>query len=68
VQYITSSMTPMTDAKLGADGRTDLFDRLSKQRAIQLRPKIRMSNQLSKQLVMKNVSDIQGPALAIVLE
>ncbi|GKA64017.1 protein MOR1 isoform X1, partial [Tanacetum coccineum] len=51
VQYITSSMTPMTDAKLGADGRTDLFDRLSKQRAIQLRPKIRMSNQLSKQLV-----------------
>ncbi|GJY71755.1 protein MOR1 [Tanacetum coccineum] len=68
VQYITPSMTPMTDAKLGADGRTDLFDRLSKQLAIQLRPKIRMSNQLSKQLVMKNVSDIQGPALAIVLE
>ncbi|GJT29198.1 protein MOR1 [Tanacetum coccineum] len=68
VQYITPSMTPMTDAKLGADGRTDLFDRLSKQLAIQLRPKIRMSNQLSKQLVMKNVSDIQGPTLAIVLE
>ncbi|GJU89398.1 protein MOR1 isoform X1 [Tanacetum coccineum] len=68
VQYITPSMTPMTDAKLGADGRTDLFDWLSKQLAIQLRPKIGMSNQLSKQLVMKNVSDIQGPALAIVLE
>ncbi|GKB14127.1 protein MOR1 [Tanacetum coccineum] len=68
VQYITPSMTPMTDAKLGADGRMDLFDRLSKQLAIQLRPKIRMSNQLSKQLVMKNVSDIQGPTLAIVLE
>ncbi|GKA79011.1 protein MOR1 isoform X1, partial [Tanacetum coccineum] len=68
VQYITPSMTPMTDAKLGADGRTDLFDSLSKQLAIQLRPKIGMSNQLSKQLVMKNVSDIQGPALAIVLE
>ncbi|GJW52539.1 protein MOR1 [Tanacetum coccineum] len=41
VQYITPSMNPsMTDAKLGADGRTDLFDGLSKQLAIQLRPKI----------------------------
>ncbi|GJU05592.1 hypothetical protein Tco_1122022 [Tanacetum coccineum] len=68
VNYITPSMTPMTDDKLGADGRTDLFDWLSKQLAIQLRPKIGMSNQLSKQLVMKNVSDIQGPTLAIVLE
>ncbi|GJW35868.1 protein MOR1 isoform X1 [Tanacetum coccineum] len=68
VQYITASITPMTNAKLGADGRTDLFDWLSKQLAIQLRPKIGMSNQLSKQLVMKNVSDIQGPTLAIVLE
>ncbi|GKE66110.1 hypothetical protein Tco_1520271, partial [Tanacetum coccineum] len=68
VQYITPSMTPITDVKLGADGRMDLFDRLSKQLAIQLRPKIGMSNQLSKQLVMKNVSDIQGPTLAIVLE
>ncbi|GKB56536.1 protein MOR1, partial [Tanacetum coccineum] len=37
VQYITPSMT---DAKLGADGRTNLFDGLSKQLAIQLRPKI----------------------------
>ncbi|GJY77664.1 protein MOR1 isoform X1 [Tanacetum coccineum] len=41
VQYITPSMTPMTEAKLGADGLRN---------------------------VMKNVSDIQGPALAIVLE
>ncbi|GJW36606.1 hypothetical protein Tco_0059526 [Tanacetum coccineum] len=46
VQYITPSITPITDAKLGADGRTDLFDWLSKQLAIQLRPKIGMSNQL----------------------
>ncbi|GJT59407.1 putative reverse transcriptase domain-containing protein [Tanacetum coccineum] len=47
VQYITPSMNPsMTDAKLGADGRTDLFDGLSKQLAIQLRPKIGKSKRM----------------------
>ncbi|GJT66469.1 protein MOR1 [Tanacetum coccineum] len=47
VQYITPSMNPsMTDDKLGADGRTDLFDGLSKQLAIQLRPKIGKSKRM----------------------
>ncbi|PWA59320.1 ARM repeat superfamily protein [Artemisia annua] len=93
VPYITASMT---DAKLGAEGRKDLFDWLSKQLtglaefpdAIQLlRPvAVAMTDKSADvrkaaevcfgdivrvcgpQMVMKNVRDIQGPALAIVLE
>ncbi|KAI3741132.1 hypothetical protein L1987_58799 [Smallanthus sonchifolius] len=93
VPYITASLT---DAKLGAEGRKDLFDWLSKQLtglaefpdAIQLlRPvAVAMTDKSADvrkaaevcfgdivrvcgpEMVMKNVRDIQGPALAIVLE
>nr|GEW51009.1 protein MOR1 [Tanacetum cinerariifolium] len=86
----------LTDAKLGAEGRKDLFDWLSKQLAgladfpdaIQLlRPvSVAMTDKSADvrkaaevcfgdivrvcgpEMVMKNVRDIQGPALAIVLE
>ncbi|CAH1448437.1 unnamed protein product [Lactuca virosa] len=93
VPYITTSLT---DAKLGAEGRKDLFDWLSRQLtgiaefpdAIQLlRPVAAAMTDKSvdvrkaaetffgeivrvcgPEMVMKNVRDIQGPALAIVLE
>lgn len=93
VPYITASLT---DAKLGAEGRKDLFDWLSRQLAglaefpdaIQLlRPvAVAMTDKSADvrkaaevcfgdivrvcgpEMVMKNVRDIQGPALAIVLE
>lgn len=93
VPYITASLT---DAKLGAEGRKDLFDWLSRQLtgltefpdAIQLlRPAaVAMTDKSADvrkaaeacfgeivrvcgpEVVMKNVRDIQGPALAIVLE
>ncbi|KAJ0715347.1 putative armadillo-like helical protein [Helianthus annuus] len=93
VPYITASLT---DAKLGAEGCKDVFDRLSRQftgfaefpDAIQLlRPvAVAMTDKSADvrkaaeacfrdivrvcgpEMVMKNVRDIQGPALAIVLE
>ncbi|XP_076948805.1 protein MOR1-like [Bidens hawaiensis] len=93
IPYITASLA---DAKLGAEGRKDLFDWLSKQLtglaefpdAIQLlRPvAVAMTDKSADVrkaaevclgdivrvygpgMVMKNVRDIQGPALAIVLE
>nr|XP_043618716.1 protein MOR1 isoform X2 [Erigeron canadensis] len=93
VPYITASLT---DAKIGAEGRKDLFDWLSKQLsgmvefpdAIQLlRPvAVAMTDKSADvrkaaevcfgdivrvcgpEMVMKNVRDIQGPALTIVLE
>ncbi|KAL4563558.1 hypothetical protein LXL04_027601 [Taraxacum kok-saghyz] len=93
VPYITTSLT---DAKLGAEGRKDLFDWLSRQLtgiaefpdAIQLlRPVAAAMTDKSvdvrkaaetffgdivrvcgPEVVMKNSRDIQGPALAIVLE
>ncbi|KAJ9565978.1 hypothetical protein OSB04_001944 [Centaurea solstitialis] len=98
VPYITASLT---DAKIGAEGRKDLFDWLSKQLAgltefhdaiHLLRPTAVAMTDKSVDVrkaaeaffgeivrvcgpemvrglpVMKNVRDIQGPALAIVLE
>ncbi|XP_035837751.1 protein MOR1 isoform X2 [Helianthus annuus] len=93
VPYITASLT---DAKLGAEGRKDLFDWLSRQLtgfaelpdAIQLLRPVAVSMMdksadvrkaaeaclrdivrvCGTEMVMKNVRDIQGPALAIVLE
>ncbi|XAR66434.1 hypothetical protein NMG60_11012669 [Bertholletia excelsa] len=91
--YIT---TALTDAKLGADGRKDLFDWLSKQLKglidfpdiiHLLKPaSVAMTDKSAEvrkaaevcfgeilrvcgpEIVTKNLKDIQGPALAIVLE
>ncbi|KAK6932524.1 CLASP N-terminal domain [Dillenia turbinata] len=93
VPYIT---TALTDAKLGAEGRKDLFDWLSKQlsglsafpdSAHLLKPAASaMADKTSdvrkaaetcmgeilrvcgQEIVMKNMKDLQGPALALVLE
>ncbi|KAH9747546.1 protein MOR1 [Citrus sinensis] len=93
VPYVT---TALTDAKLGAEGRKDLFDWLSKQltglsgfpdAAHLLKPaSIAMTDKSSdvrkaaeaciveilraggQETIEKNLKDIQGPALALILE
>jgi cytoskeleton-associated protein 5 len=93
VPYIT---TALTDAKLGAEGRKDLFDWLSKQLvtltnfgdAIHLLKPVALAmtdksadvrkaaeacfgeilRVCGPEMVTKNMRDIQGPALAIVME
>nr|GMD91866.1 protein MOR1 isoform X1 [Ipomoea batatas] len=93
VPYITTSLT---DAKIGAEGRKDIFDWLSKQLAgmkefpdaiLLLKPAASAMTDKSadvrkaaevffgeilrvcgQEMVTKNLRDIQGPALAIVIE
>lgn len=93
VPYITGALT---DAKLGAEGRKDLFDWLSKQLTVMkefpdavhlLKPVASAMTDKSadvrkaaeacfgellrvcgQEMVSKNLKDIQGPALAIVVE
>ncbi|VFQ78444.1 unnamed protein product [Cuscuta campestris] len=93
VPYITASLT---DAKIGAEGRKDLFDWLSKQLAIVkefpdaivlLKPAASAMTDKSadvrkaaevffgeimricgQEMVTKHLRDIQGPALAVVVE